>query len=48
MTLRPAVVFPGEARPDAGALEALHHRAHEACYIANSLRAGVTVEPRQT
>lgn len=47
VTLRPAVVFSGETRPDAAALEALHHRAHEACYIANSIRAGVTVEPRQ-
>ena len=44
--LRPAVVFAGETRPDAVALAALHHRAHEACYIANSIRAGVTVEPR--
>ena len=47
VTLRPAVVFAGETRPDAVALAALHHRAHEACYIANSIRAGVTVEPRQ-
>jgi organic hydroperoxide reductase OsmC/OhrA len=46
LTLRPAVVFSGESRPDAAALEALHHRAHEACYIANSIRAEVTVEPR--
>ena len=46
VTLRPAVVFAGETRPDAVALAALHHRAHEACYIANSIRAGVTVEPR--
>jgi organic hydroperoxide reductase OsmC/OhrA len=47
LTLRPAVVFSGETRPDAAALEALHDRAHEACYIANSIRAAVTVEPRQ-
>ena len=46
VTLRPAVVFAGETRPDAVALAALHYRAHEACYIANSIRAGVTVEPR--
>ena len=45
VTLRPAVDFMGEA-PDAAALAALHHRAHEACYIANSIRAEVTVEPR--
>ena len=46
LTLRPAVVFSGEVRPDAAALDDLHHRAHEACYIANSIRAAVTVEPR--
>ena len=46
ITLRPAVVFSGETRPDAAAIEGLHHRAHEACYIANSIRAEVTVEPR--
>lgn len=46
VTLRPEVVFSGAARPDAAALEALHHRAHSVCYIANSIRAEVTVEPR--
>lgn len=46
VTLRPEAVFSGEARPDAAALDDLHHRAHEACYIANSIRAAVTVEPR--
>jgi len=46
ITLRPAVVFSGESQPDAPAIDALHHRAHEACYIANSVRAEVTVEPR--
>ena len=44
--LRPVVTFSGDVRPDSAALAALHHRAHEACYIANSIRAGVTVEPR--
>ena len=46
VTLRPAVVFSGDAQPDAAALDALHHRAHGACYIANSIRAEVSVEPR--
>ena len=44
VTLRPEVVFSG-AGPDAAALADLHHRAHEACYIANSVRAQVRVEP---
>lgn len=46
VTLRPAVVFSGDAQPDAAALDDLHHRAHEACYIANSIRAEVAIEPR--
>ena len=46
LTLRPAVAFSGELQPDAAALDDLHHRAHEACYIASSIRAEVTVEPR--
>lgn len=44
VTLRPHVAFSG-ASPDATTLHDLHHRAHEACYIANSLRAEVRVEP---
>lgn len=31
--------------PDAAALTDLHHRAQEACYIANSVRTEVRVEP---
>lgn len=46
VVLRPAVTFSGETRPDAAAIADLHHRSHEHCYIANSLRAQVTVEPR--
>lgn len=46
VTLRPEVAFSGETRPDAAALEDLHHRAHDTCYIANSIRAAVSVEPR--
>jgi organic hydroperoxide reductase OsmC/OhrA len=46
ITLRPAVVFSGGTLPDAAAIDALHHRAHEACYIANSIRAEVMIEPR--
>ena len=45
VTLRPAIEFSGDA-PDAATLDALHHRAHEACYIANSIRAEVRIAPR--
>ncbi|GAA0615041.1 OsmC family protein [Brevundimonas kwangchunensis] len=42
VVLRPAIAFSG-AGPDAAALADLHHRAHEACYIANSIRGEVRV-----
>jgi organic hydroperoxide reductase OsmC/OhrA len=43
VTLRPRVAWAGEA-PDEAALSELHHRAHEACFIANSVTTEVTVE----
>lgn len=42
ITLRPHITFIGAA-PDPAAVEALHHLAHEHCYIANSLRAEVII-----
>jgi organic hydroperoxide reductase OsmC/OhrA len=44
VTLRPRVRYSGTT-PDRDAERALHHEAHEACYIANSVRTQVTVEP---
>ncbi len=43
IVLRPAIVFAGAA-PDAAQLGALHHAAHDQCYIANSIRASVSIE----
>ena len=43
VTLRPKVEWGGEA-PDAGALAELRHKAHEACFIANSVTCEVVVE----
>jgi organic hydroperoxide reductase OsmC/OhrA len=45
ITLRPRIDFSGETRPSAGDLAALHHEAHEECYIASSIRSEVVVEP---
>lgn len=45
VTLRPAVTFFGEKRPSAAEHEAMHHEAHEECYIANSVKAEVRCEP---
>jgi len=44
VTLRPAVEFA--APPSPGVLAELHHKAHEKCFIANSVRTQVIVEPR--
>jgi organic hydroperoxide reductase OsmC/OhrA len=45
VTLRPRVQFAGTP-PDAAALAALHHEAHEQCFIASSVKTEVRVEPR--
>jgi organic hydroperoxide reductase OsmC/OhrA len=44
VVLRPQVAFAGERQPDAGALAELHHRAHESCFLARSVRSEVVVE----
>ena len=43
IALRPAIVFSG-TQPAAADLAALHHSAHDQCYIANSIKADVVVE----
>jgi organic hydroperoxide reductase OsmC/OhrA len=43
VTLRPRVTWSGE-HPDEAAVADLHHRAHEACFIANSVTTEVIVE----
>jgi organic hydroperoxide reductase OsmC/OhrA len=48
VTLRPAVEFGGERLPTADDLVALHHEAHEQCYIASSVRTEVRCEPIQS
>jgi organic hydroperoxide reductase OsmC/OhrA len=45
VVLRPAVEFEG-TQPSAADLDKLHHLAHEHCFIANSVRTEVTVEPQ--
>jgi organic hydroperoxide reductase OsmC/OhrA len=44
VTLRPDIVFSGDSRPSASDLVALHHAAHDECYIANSVKTEVRVE----
>ncbi len=45
VTLRPKIIFGGPKLPDRAALDAMHHAAHEECYIANSVRTEVRCEP---
>ena len=45
VVLRPKVVFAGERRPTAGEIDELHHRAHEECFIANSVTTIMRWEP---
>ena len=44
VTLRPRVSFSGPA-PSPEEHAALHERAHEKCYIANSVKSAVLIEP---
>jgi len=44
VVLTPQIEWSGAA-PDEERLEGLHHAAHEACYIANSVRTEVSVRP---
>jgi organic hydroperoxide reductase OsmC/OhrA len=44
VTLHPAIVFSGDKRPTEADIAALHHRSHEECFIANSVRTEVVTE----
>ncbi|HEY6003041.1 MAG TPA: OsmC family protein [Anaeromyxobacter sp.] len=48
VTLRPAVSFSGPRAPTADELRKLHHRAHEECFLARSVRTDVVCEPVPT
>ena len=44
VTLHPKISFGGAA-PDQARLDHLHHRAHEFCFIANSVKTEIVVAP---
>jgi organic hydroperoxide reductase OsmC/OhrA len=47
VTLRPRVRFAAAGTaPDAAALAQIHHLSHAECFIANSVKTDVTVEPQ--
>jgi organic hydroperoxide reductase OsmC/OhrA len=45
VTLKPYIVFK-DNQPDEATVEHLHRRAHDECYIANSVRTEVSVIPQ--
>jgi organic hydroperoxide reductase OsmC/OhrA len=45
VTLRPRAVFGGERRPDRDEIQAIHHDAHEQCFIAASVKSELRCEP---
>ncbi|MEM8752793.1 MAG: OsmC family protein [Pseudomonadota bacterium] len=45
VALRPAIDWA--SGPDAAGEAALHERAHHACFIANSVKTEIVVEPRE-
>lgn len=44
VVLRPQAVYSGDRIPDRAKIEKMHHRAHELCFIANSVKTEVTTE----
>ena len=43
VTLRPEVLFSGERLPTREELADMHHKAHDECFIANSIRTEVVI-----
>jgi organic hydroperoxide reductase OsmC/OhrA len=47
VVLRPAASFAGDHQPGRADVERLHRLAHDACFIANSVKTEVIVEVRE-
>ena len=43
--LRPNIRFTGDNIPDKSIIDEMHHRAHQECFIANSVLTEIIVEP---
>ena len=46
VTLTPKITFSGDKKPSAEELGKMHHSAHDNCFIANSVKTEITVEPQ--
>jgi organic hydroperoxide reductase OsmC/OhrA len=45
VTLSPLAVFNGDKVPERETIEKLHHQAHELCFLANSVRSEILIQP---
>ena len=45
VVLRPRIEWSGDALPSVRDVATMHDEAHHACYIANSVKTAITVEP---
>jgi organic hydroperoxide reductase OsmC/OhrA len=44
VTLKPHIEWSSDKRPNASEIAELHHKSHEACFIANSFRGEVVID----
>lgn len=44
ITLKPRIEWAGDKRPTEADIAELHHKSHDACFIANSFRGEVKIE----
>jgi organic hydroperoxide reductase OsmC/OhrA len=45
VTLKPEATFSGDKLPTRADIDAMHHEAHDECFIANSVKTDVRCEP---
>ena len=43
--LRPNIIFKGDNIPDKTIVDEMHHRAHQECFISNSVLTEIVIEP---
>lgn len=46
VTLRPKVNFGGENQPTSDEINTMHQEGHDLCFIANSVKSEIHIEPR--
>jgi organic hydroperoxide reductase OsmC/OhrA len=47
IVLHPRITYAGDKTPGSADEQRLHHDSHDQCFIANSIKTDVTVQPRQ-